>query len=145
MEIEILIKSGMGLVVILAVLMFFLFYSSSKKKQKVVVEKETKKEVGRTPTFEELKSVLRNPSSSSQDLKNALDQIIKHYSKISKHSKKTFSDFDPYMTIFYNICRHPNTTKDIILNFDKELSRINPEFKSDINDAVTKGVNSRGA
>ena len=53
-------------------------------------------------------------------------------------------DFDIYMDILFTICRHPNTTKNLILDFDKELERLNPEYKPEINNALAKGLNSRG-
>jgi len=56
---------------------------------------------------------------------------------------RTHPDFDTYMDILFTICRHPNTNKDIIIKFDKELSRLNPEYKKEINEAITKGLNSR--
>jgi hypothetical protein len=49
------------------------------------------------------------------------------------------------MDILFAICRHPNTNKDIIINFDKELEHLNPEYKKEINEAIAKGLNSRGA
>jgi len=52
-------------------------------------------------------------------------------------------DFDIYMEILFTICRHPNTNKDIVIKFDRELGRLNPEYKKEINEAITKGLNSR--
>ena len=145
MDIVLLIKSGMGLVVILAVLVFFLFYSAKKKKEKIIKQKEpVKAKVEKARTFDSLRAVLVNDKSTSKDLKDALDEIIKNYGKISKSGKSSKSDFDAYMGIIFNICRHPNTTKHIILDFDKELRNINPQYKSEINDAITKGLNARG-
>ena len=145
MDIVLLIKSGMGLVVILAVLVFFLFYSSQKKKEKVVEKKEPvkPKKVEKVRDFAALRAVLVNNNSTSQELKEALDMIIKNYGTISKSGKNNQSDFGIYMGILFNICRHPHTTKDIILDFDRELTNINPQYKSEINDAVTKALNSR--
>lgn len=144
MDIVLLIKSGMGLVVILAVLVFFLFYSSKKKKAKTIKQKEpVKPKAKKVVTFDSLRAVLVNERSTSKELKEALDMIIKDYGTVSKSGKYNQSDFGVYMGIIFNICRHPNTTKDIILDFDRELKKINPLYKSDINDAVTKALNSR--
>lgn len=144
MDIILLIKSGMGLVVILAVLVFFLFYSSSKKKEKLVEKKEPAKPKAEKPRdFAALRAVLTNDKSTSKELKEALDAIVKEYGQISKSGKYNQSDFGVYMGIIFNICRHPHTTKDIILDFDRELTKLNPKYKSDISDAVTKALNSR--
>jgi hypothetical protein len=145
MDIVVLIKSGMGLVVVLAVLVFLLFYSSKKKKAKVLAENKPLKHKEEVPTFDALRAIIKDRNSSSQELKKALDTIIKYYGTVSGSGKSSKSNFDVYMGIVFNICRHPNTTKNIILDFDKELTRINPKYKSEINDAITKGLNSRGA
>lgn len=72
--------------------------------------------------------------------------VLKNYGQIhQKMGVRAHPDFDIYMGILFAICRHPNTNKNIILNFDKELSRLNPDYKAEINDAVTKGIKSRGA
>lgn len=144
MDIVLLIKSGMGLVVILAVLVFFLFYSAKKKKEKVIEKKEpVKHKVEKVRDFAALRAVITNDNSTAQELKEALDLIIKNYGQISKSGKYNQSDFAVYMGILFNICRHPHTTKDIILDFDRELTKLNPKYKSEINDAVTKALNSR--
>ena len=52
-------------------------------------------------------------------------------------------DFDIYMDILFTICRHPNANKDLIIKFDRELEELNSEYKKEINDAITKGLNSR--
>lgn len=148
MDIVLLIKSGMGLVVTLAFLIFLLFYSLKIKKEKAIATKAKKsvvQKVDKVPTFESLRAVIKNKKATSDELKGALDEIIKYYGKVSNVSgKSTHADFDIYLGIVFSICRHPNTTKDIIINFDKELTKLNPEYKSDINDAITKGLNSRG-
>jgi len=48
------------------------------------------------------------------------------------------------MNILFAICLHPNTNKNIILSFNKELVRLNPKYKVEINGAISKGLNSRG-
>jgi hypothetical protein len=71
--------------------------------------------------------------------------ILKYYGHIhEKLGIRSHPDFDIYMEILIIICRHPNTNKDIIIKFDKELTRLNPSYKAEINEALTKGLNSRG-
>ena len=60
-----------------------------------------------------------------------------------KTAGRSHTDFDIYMDILFTICRHPNTNKNIIIKFDRQLTNENPEYKADINDAITKGLNSR--
>jgi hypothetical protein len=107
------------------------------------LESENKhKDIG----FDALRAIIKNKQSSSKELKEALDLILKHHGIVSKKlGLRPHPDFDVYMDILFTICRHPNTNKSIIVNFDKELLKLNPEYKSEINDAITKGLNSRGA
>lgn len=148
MDIVLLIKSIMGLVVILGILiMFFLYAPVSKKKEPKEKKKSYVQESKAEPKHElkELLEVIRNKHSSTEELAKALDAIIKYHGKIHpKLGIRAHPDFDIYSEILLRICRHPNTSKDIIIKFDKELEKRNPEYVREINDSLTKGLNSRG-
>ncbi len=146
MDIVLLIKSAMGLIVLLAALIFLLFYSPSAKAKKLK-KNSSKKQTQAKPDFdlETLRKKIKNKKSSSKELKESLDLVLKYHGTIHKKlGIRTHPDFDMYMDILFTICRHPSTNKDIIIGFDKELAKLNPEYKSNINDAITKGLNSRG-
>jgi len=148
MDIELLIKSFLGLVVILAILIFFLFYLPKKKK---IVETKKKMRVDTQQyntdhSLSILLEVIKNRASTAKELKEALDLVIKYHGTIHpKLGLRPHPDFDVYGEILLRICRHPNTNKNIILDFDKALELKNEEYKKDINDFITKGLNSRGA
>lgn len=151
MEITLLIKSILGLVIVLGLLIFLFVYSSSEKAKKAKKNvSATKKKSSNNPKDEldlmALKNIIKNRDSSSKKLKEALDLILKNYGHITKKlGTRPHPIFDIYQDILFSLCRHKNTTKNHIVNFDKELIRLNPEYKAEINDAVTKGLNSRGA
>jgi len=146
MDLELIVESIMGLVIVLGLLIFLLFFmfpEEDNKKKKVAVSKDNKSNELDT-SLPALKKIVKNRISSTDKLSQALDLIIKHHGSISKKTAgRSHADFDIYMDILFTICRHPNTNKTIIIKFDKELTDRNPEYKSDINDAVTKGLNSR--
>ena len=148
MEITLLIKSVMGLIAILAFLLFLFFYSPFNKKTKNVIRKKsdkTTKVKEDIPELQTLRMIIKDKKTTSKELKKALDLVLKHYGKIHKKlGVRTHPDFDIYMEILIVICRHPNTNKNIIVDFDRELGKLNPEYKADINDAITKGLDSRG-
>lgn len=149
MEIILLLKSALGLIIVLGILIFLFFYSSKKKKAKIQarVEKTVQKiEINSQKIdLDSLRLKLRKRKTTAKELMDVIDLILKHYGVIHKKmGMRPHPDFDAYTDIFMSICRHPNTNKNIILKFDKELSRLNPEYKSDINEAMTKGLNSRG-
>ncbi|MDD2906205.1 MAG: hypothetical protein PHH41_00480 [Sulfurimonas sp.] len=151
MELTLLIKSVMGLVVILGVLVFVLVISSRNKKAKLLLTPENSEEktahIARVQTdMPTLLAIIKNKKSSSKELGDALDLVLKYHGTIHpKLGSRTHPDFDVYMEILFTICRHPQTNKDIILNFDRELEKKNPEYKIEINEAIAKGLNSRGA
>jgi len=147
MEITI-IKSLMGLVAILGVLVFLLFLTSAKrKKSPAIFKKRGKKEVkSKVKTdFKSLLSIIKDKNTSTDELKKALDLVIKHHGVVHKKlGLRPHPDFDIYMDILFTICRHPNTDKNIIVNFDRALGKLNPEYKKEINDTISKGLDSRG-
>ncbi|DAB29987.1 MAG TPA: hypothetical protein CFH84_06555 [Sulfurimonas sp. UBA12504] len=151
MELTLLIKSVVGLVFILGILVFLLVISSRHKKAKLLLRSENSEEktaqIARPQTdMPALLAILRNKKSSSKELTDALDLVLQFHNTIHpKLGSRTHPDFDVYKEILFTICRHPNTNKDIILNFDRALEKKNPEYKIEINEAITKGLNSRGA
>ena len=149
MELTLLLKSFVGLVTILGTLIFFLFFSSKKKKESLnnkVSKKSTQKKVDSYVTLESLLKIIKNKKSTTKELSDALDLVIKYHGTIHpKLGMRAHPDFDVYGEIILRICRHPHTNKNIILSFDKALESKNEEYKKDINDFITKGLNSRGA
>lgn len=145
MEITLLLKSIFGLVAILAILIFILFLPSGKKKKEAKAKASTspQREVQKTD-LPYLKSILKNKRSTTQELQQALALVIKHHGNIHpKLGARPHPDFDLYMDFLFTICRHPNASKEAIINFDRDLCRLNPEYKKEINEAITKGLNSR--
>jgi len=149
MDITLLIQSFLGLVAILAVLIFFLFYMPRKRKErekKKIVPKAKSKSVIDYPSFEDLVKIVKTKTSTAEDLADALNLIIEHYGTIpAKLGIRTHPEFTAYAELVMRVCRHPNTNKNIIVKFDRDLEKKNPEYKKEINDFLTKGLNSRGA
>jgi len=148
MEVTLLVKSIVGLVVVLGILIFIFLYTLSVKKAKQVKKKKSDVKVKRevySHTLNDLLEVIRNKRSTTEELKEALELIIKYHGHIHpKLGLRTHPDFDIYSEILLRICRHPNTSKDIIIKFDRELEKLNPDYVREINDSLTKGLNSRG-
>jgi len=147
MDIVLLVKSIMGLAIILGILILFFLYALSKKKKTAQKQKKLIKESKLKQNYElqNLLKVIRDKHATTEELSEALDLIITHYGHIhTKLGIRTHPDFDIYSEILLRICRHPNTNKDIIIKFDKALEKRNPEYVREINDSLTKGLNSRG-
>ncbi|MDF1876276.1 hypothetical protein JHD47_00410 [Sulfurimonas sp. SAG-AH-194-L11] len=147
MEVVLLVKSFLGLVAILGILIFFLLYIPKKKKKKKAPKPSpTKERYGSDyKTLKELLQIIKNKQSTAQELASALDLVMKYHGNIHpKLGIRTHPDFDIYAEILLRICRHPNTNKDIILKFNRELEKRNEAYKREINDFITKGLESRG-
>jgi hypothetical protein len=136
MDIVLLIQFGFGLIVVLGVLIFFLL--SSKKKARILEKRVADLDNARPQRdLNSLKAIIKNKETSEKELKDALDLVLKKYGAID-------ANIDIYKEILFAICTHPRTNKNIIINFDKELRRFNPDYKTEINDAIKIGLNSRG-
>jgi len=146
MDMVLLVKSFVGLVGLLAVLVFFLMYSPKQLQKKKKAVKEKKERFGDDFTsLENLAKVIKDKNSTTEQLQIALDLIIKHHGTIHpKLGIRAHPDFNIYAEVVLRICRHPNTNKNLILKFDRELRGKNKEYDKEINDFLTKGLNSRG-
>lgn len=149
METELIVKSIMGLIVILALLIFLLFLEPVKEPQSEKNMPAAKAEVQEVASsmktdLDSLVKVIKNKKSTAEELAEALDLIIKHHGTVhTKLGVRPHPDFDIYADILFTMCRHRNVNKDLVVKFDRELEKLNPEYKQDINDAMTKGLNSR--
>ncbi|MEN8302883.1 MAG: hypothetical protein ABFQ64_02280 [Campylobacterota bacterium] len=147
MELTLLIQSAMGLLIILGFLVFILVLAPKPKKKevpkskKVVQEQKTKSR----RDLEFVRTVVKNRESTIEELQEALALVVKYHGAIPKKlGLRSHPESQIYMDILFNICRHPNTNKDIIVVFDRELGRLNPDYKKDLHDAMMRGLNSRG-
>ncbi|QSZ40721.1 hypothetical protein GJV85_00830 [Sulfurimonas aquatica] len=146
MSITLLIQIIIALVLLLAILLFLFIYvpSQQKKKETKIVKKEKKVELA-PPTLNALLNIVRNKNTTSTELKEALDLVLEHHGTIDKKiGIRPSPNFDVYGHLLIMVCRHPNTNKDIVLGFDRGLESRNPTYKQEINEFVTKGLNSRG-
>ena len=147
MDIVLLVKSIAGLSAILVVLLLFFIYISKNKSKK---QKKKKSYTSPTPPkpkydWNTLIKSVRNRQATTQELKETLALILKYHGTIpNKLGIRVNPEFDKYSEVLLRLCRHPNTNKDLIIDFDKELEKRNPEYIKEINDALTKGLNSRG-
>lgn len=145
MDIVIIVKSLIGLVALLGILVLLLLYTPKKRKQRREQKQKVQTQQHHDYTFNELLHIIRNRESSTEELEQATQNILKYFGKIPhKLGIRVADEFYIYSEIVLRLCRHPNTTKEILLAFDKELRKLNPEYEKELNDAFTKGINSRG-
>jgi lipopolysaccharide export LptBFGC system permease protein LptF len=151
MDIKLIIEIIVGLIVLLAFLIvLFILPARSKeqRKQKNSLKKNNENQNNQEEIlpFDDLRAIIRSKSSSKADLEKAVDQIVKHYSKIHpKMGIRSHPDFDKYVEIIVHLVRHKNTDKKLILKLDQALTKQNPEYKAELNDALTKALNSLGS
>ncbi|MEA3228266.1 MAG: hypothetical protein U9P38_04250 [Campylobacterota bacterium] len=131
MDITSLIKLGIGLIIVLAILLFFLLFLQKSKRKK-----SYQKSQKRVPSFNSLVAIIKDKQSSTKELQKSLDLIINYYGIVE--------NIDIYRDVFLNICTHPHTETKMILKFDRELSKKNPKYKTEINSAIFEGLELRG-
>ncbi len=111
--------------------LLFLFFKNKKKSKPIY-----KKVVDDTKTnFENLLEVLKNKKSSTQELSECIDILLKDY--------KNIENFDNYEKAIIYLCNHPNTNKRLIIRLDTTLEKYNPSFKAKIASALKMGLDSR--
>jgi len=145
MELTLLIQSAMGLLVVLGLLVFILVLAPKSKKKNVSKKVVQEQKVKPKTDLEFLRNIVKDRKSTAAELKEALDLVLKYHGTIHKKlGLRPHPESQVYMDILFSVCRHPNANKDIIVNFDKELGKLNPDYKKDLHDAMMRGLNSRG-
>ena len=135
--VPLLLSIGILSVILFALVSLLLFRSRKKK------EPEEVKEPG-IPTFEELKSILKNKDADNETLRDALDEIVALYGEIDpKIDGRPSKHFDKYMELIFIVCKHPNSDKRLVLDFEKDLARKNPQYIKNLDKAVTQGLSFR--
>jgi len=146
MELTLLLKSIMGLVVLLLILVFLLYFPFVKKRKSAKKEAKHYKEHKKVDfDLEHLRDIVKNKKSTAEELKEALELVIKYHGTMHKKlGLRPHPESDIYMDILFKAARHPNIDKNTIVKFNSELEKLNPEYKKEINDALMRGLNSRG-
>lgn len=88
-------------------------------------------------TFESLSAIIKAPSSTNADLRRASELILKDFGTVTRHT------FHHYRDLIETLCIHPHTDSKIILNFEKSLRSINPNFNEEIEHALRLGLVAR--
>jgi hypothetical protein len=146
-DIIIIIKSLAGLIAILAILIFFYFFKVKTKKEQKYLKEEpsTSKQEVPQHDLQTILEIIKAKNTTEEELEKAVDLLVKYHVKIPKKlGIRSHPDFDFYEEIIMRLCRHPNTNKSIILKCDRELQKANPDYARELNNALTKGLNSRG-
>ncbi|MEN4045701.1 hypothetical protein [Sulfurimonas sp. NWX367] len=146
MDITLLIKSLAalsGALGILVLLYFYFLHAKKPHKRNTAKKPMHIREV--KPDFEMLLNVIKDKKSTTEELKEAVELILKYYGKIpQKLGMRAHPKFEIYSELILRICHHPNVNKDIIIKLDKELHRRNPEYALELDDSLTKGLDTRG-
>ncbi len=144
-----IIASVLMLLIVLIIVVFLIIRSNqedSDRKAKAVSNstKVLSPEPKIPHDFESLRKIIKNKKSTALQLSEALDLIIKYHGEIHpKLGIRTHPEFDNYIDVIIRLCRHPRADSKMVVKFDKELRAKNPTYEKDINDAITKGLNSR--
>lgn len=141
MDITTLILTMAGLLGVLLVLVLIYVGGSSSTPTPVSASEEpvSESKASAAPRgFDALEAVVLNRKSSKEELRDATLGIARQYGKIYA------TTLTRYTRIIVALCRHPQTDKRIIVDFDRALRDQNPNLKTEIDMALKKGLDSRG-
>jgi hypothetical protein len=134
-----------ALIAVLGILIFLYIYKPSKKRALHVKEEKQKLKEKPVPSFKKLLDIIKNNATTDKELLSAAELILKHYGTIkAKHGVAPDKDFKRYAEAIFAISRHPNTNKDIVIMFDRELSKRNPSYQREIDEMFNRGLSARG-
>lgn len=151
--------SGNSLVTILIILLLFLiplllsYLVFPADKDTVLVKEEDVPKKGEKPviekdkvlSFEEIRILFSHKDSSKEELKEAIEQLIRHHGKIhAKLGDLIHPDFKRYLELIISLCKNPQADKELILALDQKLRVKNPKYGLEIDEAVNKGITARG-
>ena len=138
------------LIILIPLLLCYLVFPDEKVTKKLSTKKKTtttKPKVSKdTPlSFEEIANLFARSDTSADELKEAIEQLVKHHGKIhAKLGDLPHPDYKRYLALIINLCKNKQADKDIILSLDQKLRAKNPKYGLDIDDAVNKGIAGRG-
>ena len=99
----------------------------------------------KTLSFEEIKALFSHKHSSKAELKEAIEQLVRHHGKIhAKLGDLIHPDFKRYLELIISLCKNPQADKELILSLDQKLRIKNPKYSLEIDEAVNKGIAARG-
>ncbi len=137
------------LVLLIPLLLSYLIYPDkklSKDTKKVKkVEKKVERDSSEALSFEEILKIFVNKKSTKKELRDAIEQLVRHHGKIhAKLGDLPHPDFKRYKELIMALCTNPQADKDIIIAIDQKLRVKNPKYGLNIDDAVNKGIAKRG-
>lgn len=95
-------------------------------------------------SFEEILVLFSHKDSTQEDLKEGIEQLIRHHGKIhAKLGDLVHPDFKRYLELIITLCKNPKADKDIIVSLDQKLRVKNPKYRLEIDEATNKGIAAR--
>ena len=126
MDVSTLILIGFFLVSVLA-LALILFFKTYK------VEANNATQNTYLDSLQTPEDVIKNPSSTSQELQAAMHELQLSTKKLLITSNE---ELDSYASLLKLLCKHPNTNKKLIIEFEKIAQEKNPQYKKEIAKAL---------
>lgn len=137
------------LIILIPLLLSYLVYPDEKISKHLPGKKKPSKKViiskDSTLSFEEITQLFIQHESSKDELQEGIEQLVRHHGKIhAKLGDLPHPDFKRYLALIINLCKNPQADKDVILALDQKLRAKNPKYGLEIDEAVNKGIASRG-
>ena len=135
---------GLGIAIVAIIIISVLIVNM--KKNKLVKQGDSqKKKKSQEPevTLDDLIKIVSSKQSSKNDLTKATIKLAKDFPFPKKRGSSLTNEAKKYLNFVFLTAAHPNADAQIIAFMDKELKRVNPSYKMEIDVYEDRGVNSR--
>ncbi len=135
---------GLGIVIV-AVIVISVLIINMKKSKAALKEDSSKKREDLEPeiTFDDLLRIVKSKQSTKNDLTKAIIKAARDFPFPQKKGNSLSNEAKKYLNFVFLTAAHPNADAKMIAFMDKELKRVNPSYKMEIDVYEDRGVNGR--
>ncbi len=138
----------MVIVVVIVIIIFFILIAILKNNNKVIIKtKNITKSIQKNKkvTIKDMSEIAARRTSSSEDLKKAINLVAKDLPFPKKIKYKLPKDIKIYLNFVLLIASHKNADAKLIAYMDKELKKTNDEYRTEIDIYENEGLRERSS
>ncbi len=128
------------LILIIAVLSIFVLVVLS-----LIIKKSSSKNTTKSKqkTINDYVRIVSSPNTSTKELEKTIDIVLNLYPFPKKTSYKAPPESKPYLDFIFFIAHHKNANAKMIADLNRNLKKINPNYKEEIDAYEEEGLSKR--
>ncbi len=87
--------------------------------------------------------IVSDESSSASKIQDAINKVVRSYPFPKKKEIKAPPEAKPYLDFIFRVVCNKNSNAKLIAYMNKELKRVNPDYKDEIDAYEEKGLRAR--